>query len=68
MYITYHKEITKPEEVTAFIPHICLHYNIQSFIEENNCAQKDGYYFDSNGFYMFIYLDNGDRIDVLLKN
>lgn len=63
MYITYHLELAKPKEITAFIPHKCLHADIQNFIKENNCTQVDGYYVDSNGFYFFIYLDNGNRID-----
>lgn len=67
MYITYHKEVEKPKDVTAFIPHICLNQDIQNFITEHKCKQIDGYYVDSNGFYFFIYLDNGDRIDCSLK-
>lgn len=67
MYITYHKELTRPKKVNSFIPHQCLNEDIQKFIKEHNCQQVDGYYVDNNGFYFFIYLDNGDRIDVKLN-
>lgn len=66
MYITYHLQIEKPSDVTNTIPHEVLNKEIQDFLKERNCIQKHYYFFD-NGFYFFIYLENGNRVDVELK-
>lgn len=67
MYITYHKEIDKPVGIIIQnLPHIVLDDKIRQFIEERGVKQ-DNYYFKSNNYYMFIYLDNGDRVDVQLN-
>lgn len=64
MYITYHKSVECPEGLSS-IPHQLLCSAVQKFITENNCLQKF-YKVKSNSYYFFIYLNNGDRIDVAL--
>lgn len=68
MYITYHKEVSIPEPESSAIdtiPHIVLSNKIQDFIEARGVKQER-YYCYENGYYFFIYLDNGDRIDCSL--
>lgn len=64
MYITYHKEVTLDKDATYF-PHSCLSKEIQDFIEEKK-VKASSYLVATNGYYLFIYLCNGDRIDVCL--
>lgn len=66
MNITYHKEIAKPDGVIASIPHAILDMGIRLFIDVKGCTQHE-YYINHNDWYFFIYLDNGDRIDVALN-
>ena len=65
MYITYHKEVAKPESLESTIPHLVLNEEIQEFLIKRGILQIE-YYFHFNGHFTFIYLDNGDRIDVAL--
>jgi hypothetical protein len=65
MNITYHQQISLDKEATYF-PHSCLNKSIQDFIEERKVKEKM-YLTSSNGYYLFIYLLNGDRIDVQLQ-
>lgn len=65
MYLTYHRQIEKPEDVVNTIPHGVLSESAKDIISVYNCKQ-DRYYFDDNGFYFFLYLNNGDRIDIEL--
>ena len=64
MYITYHPEITKPDNITSQLPHAVLSEELKSTLKEWDCVQPK-YYFKDNGMYFFLYLDNGDRIDCL---
>lgn len=63
MYITYHQSIERKEEICNQIPFSILSKEIQDKLTEWNVVQK-AYYFDHNGFYSFLYLDNGDRVDI----
>ena len=65
MYITYHKHIDKSHHVTATIPHEILSDELRAAIAQRGVKQ-DKYYFEDNGYFFFIYLDNGDRIDCQL--
>jgi hypothetical protein len=65
MYITYHQQITLDPKAEYF-PHLCLHRDIQKFIEDHKVKAKT-YLVTTNGYYLFIYLTNGDRIDVELS-
>jgi hypothetical protein len=67
MYITYHKEIERPNHVNNKISHDVLSTELKKFIIEKD-AEQQSYFFNDNGFYFFIYLDNGDRIDVELNS
>lgn len=64
MYITYHKSI-QPVGDESLIPHEILNEELREFIESKGLKQ-DHYAFHDNGMYFFIYLDNGDRVDVTL--
>ena len=64
-YITYHQSVKRPEDVQNTIPYVLLAKFIQDKLIEFNCVQK-AYYFSDNGFYWFLYLDNGDRVDIQL--
>jgi len=66
MYITYHQQIIKPVEVQNTIPLVILCKELQDKLKEWDVIQER-YFFDDNGFYWFIYLDNGDRIDTRLN-
>lgn len=61
--ITYHKEIQLVGTNWINIPHQHLSNEIKSFIEDRNVKQ-DVYSVSANNWYLFIYLSNGDRIDV----
>lgn len=63
MNITYHKEVTTKHTDLGYIPHELLHPNIKAYIETLDVKQAI-YQITCNGYYFFIYLDNGDRIDV----
>lgn len=65
MYITYHEQLAKPESVISFISAKLLSQDVVEFLNERNIHQ-DRYYFKDNGYYVFIYLENGDRIDIQL--
>jgi len=65
MYITYHEEIERPEGVDNNMPHMALNTDIRNYLEERGVAKRS-YYTKMNGYYLFIYLFNGDRIDVKL--
>ena len=64
MKITYHKYIETPKNLRV-INSLVLNNEIRDFLKQKNCVQQT-YFFDSNNFYFFIYLDNGDRIDCSL--
>lgn len=66
MHITYHKEIERPEHITATIPHEILSDALKAALAERGVKQEK-YYFRDNGFYFFLYLDNGDRLDYSLS-
>lgn len=63
--MTYHRLVSKPDDVVNTIPHEVLSELLRGYIESHNVKQ-DKYFFEDNGFYFFIYLDNGDRIDYSL--
>jgi hypothetical protein len=63
MYITYHQQIIKPSKITNTIPLVILCKELQDKLKEWNVIQKRYFFFD-NGFYWFLYLDNGDRVDI----
>lgn len=65
MYITYHKEVSIEKELADF-PHDCLDKEIRVFLLEMDVAQAT-YKVSSNGYYLFIYLNNGDRVDCRLN-
>ena len=65
MHITYHVNVQLDMNATYF-PHSCLAKEIQDFIEGRNVRAKEYLLVKSNGYYLFIYLLNGDRIDVEL--
>lgn len=64
MKITYHKDLSFSGNMFK-VPHSVLNKEIQNFINEHVASQLE-YLCSSNGFYFFIYLGNGDRIDVQL--
>jgi hypothetical protein len=64
-YITYHEAITKSEKAITMVPHDVLSEELQDKLVKWN-VKEDRYYFHDNGFYFFLYLSNGDRVDVLL--
>jgi hypothetical protein len=63
--ITYHEAIQKPNNVVNTIPHDLLDDGVKNYIELVG-AKQDRYHFLDNGFYWFLYLQNGDRIDIKL--
>lgn len=65
MYITHHKLVPKPDNVHATLPHEILSDEVRAILAKHGVRQEK-YYFEDNGFYFFIYLDNGDRIDCAL--
>lgn len=66
MYITYHKEVSKPVGIHSnSLPHIILDKEVRELIEKYDAVQEF-YYWRNNGYYFFIYLDKGDRIDIEL--
>ena len=62
MHITYHKDV-QPEGGEISINHCILNKEIQDFIKDADAIQFY-YQYDCNGYYTFLYLDNGDRIDI----
>lgn len=67
MNITYHLSIELPKnKILGRIHHSCLNNEIQQLIINNN-EKQDTYLIDFNGYYQFIYLKSGNRIDVQLK-
>jgi phenolic acid decarboxylase len=68
MHITYHKQIPKDDEVVNTIPHEILCDEVKEFIREQQKIrgkiEQKRYYFFDNGWFWFLYLDNGDRIDI----
>lgn len=64
MYITYHREVELNGKTIKF-PHNCLAKEIQDFIELKTAKQ---YFYEvkTSNSYLFIYLINGDRVDVQL--
>lgn len=62
MIITYHEDISVNGNTILF-PHSCLNKEIQLFLSERNIFQSF-YNVKSNSNFLFIYLDNGNRIDV----
>ena len=66
MTITYHQEVERPDKVTNTIPHEILSEELKDFLKESNVVQKK-YYFYDNGFFFFLYLDNGDRVDIAVS-
>lgn len=65
MTITYHKDIPVDNHLTR-VPHIMLDKKIRKFIKDKNVKQ-DTYPVKANPYWFFIYLDNGDRIDIQVK-
>ena len=65
MKFTYHLKIKKPSDITNSIPFSVLSKELKLFLQEHNAVQER-YYFEDNGFYFFLYLSNGDRIDCQL--
>jgi len=66
MYITYHQQIKKTDDVKNTIPHKVLCNELKDKLKEWKVEQERYYFFD-NGFYWFLYLDNGDRVDMSLR-
>lgn len=64
MYITYHEQILLNKKA-KHLSHVFLNEEIQDFIEERKVKQTSYEVLD-NGCFLFIYLINGDRIDVAL--
>jgi len=65
MYTTYHEAIAKPDDVTSTIPHAVLADEIKAELQQWS-VKEAAYFYDWNGYYFFLYLSNGDRIDVKL--
>ena len=64
MYITYHLNVPLPEDDKTFdFFHSDLNEEIRDYLVNNGLMQKSYKMFASN-YYLFIYLDNGDRVDV----
>jgi hypothetical protein len=63
MFITYHQEVNRKESITSRIYHECLHPRIQEYLETKGIKQPM-YYINSNNWNTFLYLDNGDRVDI----
>ena len=66
MYITYHKEIALPESVTEEIAHKLLCSEVLDYLKARDIHQTN-YYFHRGNVLYFLYLDNGDRIDIDLR-
>jgi len=64
MYITYHIEVSVREGVIN-MPIEVLHPDIVEFLSKHECLQSQ-YLVWSSGYNLFIYLNNGDRVDVQL--
>lgn len=64
MYITYHQSCDAPESHIE-MPFYTLAPEIQDKLKEWNVKQPE-YKVGCNGYYLFIALDNGDRVDVHL--
>lgn len=65
MIFTYHEEIP-PKGTENLISHEALSDELKEFISKHN-VEQDRYLFHDNGYYFFIYLNNGDRIDCKIK-
>lgn len=65
MYITYHKDISQPEGLGLY-PFACMNKELQAKLIEWDVKQTS-YAIDYNAWYLFIYLKNGDRVDVSLN-
>lgn len=63
--ITYHKEVPYKGVNEPTLPHCILDDKLKTYLE-NKEVKQDSYHFHDNGFYFFIYLNNGDRVDVML--
>jgi hypothetical protein len=65
MYITYHESVAlKGDE--CLIPFDILREEVREWISEQVGDVQKEYLCRTNGFYFFIHLSNGDRIDVKL--
>lgn len=62
--ITYHEGIS-PKENEIVFPHAMLDREIRDFLLEQDVYQ-DTYLVSSNDYFLFIYLRNGDRVDVAI--
>lgn len=65
--ITYHYDVPKTDNIESTISHEVLSLELKEYLERKG-VQQERYYFDDNGYYFFIYLNNGDRVDVSIKN
>ena len=66
MKFTYHKNVPKPEEVQSTWVWEMLSEELKTFLTDKNQIQNR-YFFEDNGYYVFIYLSNGDRVDVKIQ-
>ena len=66
LYITHHLDIAADDRAIDF-PHRMLNSIVQEFIFDlHNGSYSDFYKVYCNGYYLFIYLSNGNRVDVQL--
>lgn len=65
MLITYHKEISPKGNEIRF-PFDGFDEEIRSYLCKKLYLQEE-YFISYNGYFLFIYLINGDRIDINLK-
>jgi hypothetical protein len=65
MKFTYHKNVPKPDDVQSTWYWEMLSEELKSFLTDKNQVQ-DRYFFEDNGYYVFIYLSNGDRVDIAI--
>lgn len=68
MNITYHTNVPKKDSITSVVPHTILNEEIHKFIRELDLPFQRYYYYFNNAIYFFIYLNNGDRIDVEINS
>ena len=66
MHIIYHKQVYSPLNSVSRFAHVCLHQDIQNFIEKLELKQNS-YFIKCSSAWLHINLSNGDRIDVQLN-
>ena len=69
--LTFHKDVVKPQGITKKFPIALLSEQVKQTIKQYQSDNfglwlQDEYYFHITGFYLFLYTEEGHRIDVWL--